>query len=83
MDSALKRDVVRKARRDGLTLTGVFNIVARAYATDKLLITVLERDVEQGLNDIRYKRVVSQKTLEKRLGLRNTNANRVQPQSCC
>ena len=69
MDSTLKKEVMRKARKDGLTLTGVLNIAARAYAADHLKITALERDIEEGLDDIRHGRVISQEELFKKLGL--------------
>lgn len=69
MDSTLKRDLMRKAKKEGLTLTSVLNIAARAYVANRLKITALERDIEEGLDDIRNGRTRPMKEVFKGLGL--------------
>ncbi len=69
MDSTLKKQFMSKARKEGLTMSSALNITARAYVHDRLKITALDRDIEEGLDDIRNGRVISQEDLFKKLGL--------------
>ena len=69
MDSTLKKEAMRKAKKEGLTLTNVLNIVTRAYVADRLKISALERDIEEGLADIRAGRVRPAEEVYKRLGI--------------
>ncbi len=69
MDSTLKKQFMSKARKEGLTMSSALNIAARAYVQDRLKITALDRDIEEGLDDIRNGRVISQEDLFRKLGL--------------
>jgi hypothetical protein len=69
MDKALKKELMQKARREGMNLSAVLNITARAYVTNRLKITALDRDIEQGLADIRNGRTRSAMEIFKELGL--------------
>ena len=68
MDSTLKKELMKKARKEGLTLTSVLNVAARAYTNDWIKIAALERDIAEGISDIRNGRVISQEDLFKKLG---------------
>ncbi len=69
MDKQLKLATMKKARQEGLSLTGVLNIAARAYVSNRLKITALDKDLEEGLEDVRRGKAISQEELFKKLGL--------------
>lgn len=58
-----------KARKEGLNLSSVLNIAARAYINNKIRISASERDYEDGLADVRAGRVRPMEEVFKRLGL--------------
>ncbi len=69
MDTTLKKEVMRKARKEGINLSVVLNLAARAYLSDRLKITASDRDFEEGMEDIRAGRTRSAEEVFKRLGL--------------
>jgi len=69
MDSTLKKKLMTKARKEGLNLSSVLNIAARAYINNKIRISASERDYEDGLADVRAGRVRPMEEVFKRLGL--------------
>jgi predicted transcriptional regulator len=69
MDTKLKKAAVRKARKQGVTLTMALNMATRAYVQDRIRRTTIERDIEEGLEDIKSGRVISQEELFKKLRL--------------
>ena len=69
MNAKLKKAAMQKARRHGITLTQALNMAARAYVQDRIKRTALERDYEEGLEDIRLGRTISQEELFKKLRL--------------
>jgi hypothetical protein len=69
MDTTLKKKLMVKARKEGLNLSSVLNIAARAYINNKIRISADERDYEEGLADIRAGRVRPMEEVFKRLGL--------------
>ena len=69
MDSTLKKDVMTKARKEGMNLSTVLNITARAYINDKIRISASDRDFEEGMADIRAGRIRPAEEVFKRLGL--------------
>lgn len=69
MDTKLKKAAVRKARSQGVTLTMALNMATRAYVQDRIKRTTVERDYEEGLEDIRLGRIISQEELFKKLRL--------------
>lgn len=69
MDTILKRKLMAKARKEGLNLSSVLNIAARAYIANKIRISASDRDYEEGLADIRAGRVRPMEEVFKRLGL--------------
>ena len=69
MDSALKKKVMAKARREGMNLSTVLNITARSYIANKIHISASDRDYEEGMADIRSGRIRPLEEVIKRLGL--------------
>ena len=69
MDTTLKKKLMVKARKEGLNLSSVLNIAARAYIANKICISASERDWEIGLEDIRAGRTRPAEEVFKRLGL--------------
>ncbi len=68
MNTLLKKALMRKAKNEGMNLSTVLNIAARAYVGDRLKITALDKDIDEGLEDIRRGRTISQEDLFKKLG---------------
>lgn len=69
MDTKLKKAAMQKARKQGVTLTMALNMATRAYVQDRIKRTTVERDYEEGLEDIRLGRTISQEELFKKLRL--------------
>jgi predicted transcriptional regulator len=69
MDSTLKKGLMLKARKEGMNLSTVLNITARAYMENRLKITALDKDIEEGLADIRAGRTRPMEEVFKELGL--------------
>jgi len=69
MDTKLKKAAMLKARKQGVTLTMTLNMATRAYVQDRIRRTTIERDMEEGLEDIKMGRVISQEKLFKKLRL--------------
>jgi predicted transcriptional regulator len=69
MDTTLKKDLMAKARKEGMNLSTVLNITARGYIANKIRISASDRDFEEGMADIRAGRVRPAEEVFKRLGL--------------
>lgn len=69
MDTTLKKQLMAKARKEGMNLSTVLNITARSYISNKIQITASDRNFEQGMADIRAGRIRSAEEVFKRLGL--------------
>lgn len=69
MDTKLKKAVMKKAHKEGSTLSDILNISARAYLEDKIKTVIVDRDTAEALNDIANGRVISQEALFRKLGL--------------
>ncbi|MDQ2932886.1 MAG: hypothetical protein M3Q80_00705 [bacterium] len=69
MNTALKKAVMKKAKKEGLTLSDVLNFSARAYIKDVIQVRIVDRDTAEALDDISHGRIISQEALFKKLGL--------------
>ena len=69
IDKKLKESAMKKAKRDGLTLSAVLNNATRKYVDDQFKIMLFERDLERALEDVREGRTYSAEEVYKRLGL--------------
>ena len=65
----LKEALAKKAKKQGLTMSAVFNLAAQAYVDDRVVLTPFERDLLEGLADVRAGRVTPQEEVFKSLGL--------------
>jgi hypothetical protein len=63
----LKKALVTKARKQGLTMSAVFNLAAQAYVDDRIVLSTFEQDLIQGIADARAGRVSSLKDVLKEL----------------
>lgn len=57
IDKKLKVKAMQKAGRQGLTLSSVLNLATQAYVDDRITLTAFERDLMQGMADVRAGRV--------------------------
>ena len=69
IDKKLKESAMKKAKRDGLTLSAVLNIATRKYVDDQFKIALFEHEMEEALRDVREGRTVPAEEVYKRLGL--------------
>ena len=69
MDTKTKKAVMRKAKKEGWTMSAMLNFAARAYLENRLKIEASDRDFEEGLADIRAGRTRPAEEVFKRLGL--------------
>ena len=69
-DKKLKAAAMKKARGQGMTLTTVLNFATRAYVDNRMEIDVLGQMIEKGREDIRQGRVISEKEVYSRLGIK-------------
>lgn len=69
MNTALKKAAVRKAKKEGLTLSDVLNFAARAYVDGTIQLRTVDKDTAEALDDIAHGRTISQEDLFKKLGL--------------
>jgi hypothetical protein len=69
MNTILKKDVMKKAKREGLTLSDVLNFAAKAYIKGDIQVRIVSRDTAEALDDIAHGRVISQEALFKKLGI--------------
>jgi len=70
MDKKVKNAVMQKARRNGMTFTAVMNLVAKAYAEDRLEIDVLGEMIERSRKEIRAGKAIPAEEVYKRLGIK-------------
>ncbi len=69
MDTTLKKEAMKKARKEGMNLSVVLNFATRAYVENRLKISASDRNFEQGMADIRAGRIRPAEEVFKRLGL--------------
>ena len=69
MDTKIKQEVMKKAKKEGLTLSDVLNFSARAYLDGDIQVRVISRDTAEALDDIAHGRVISQEALFNKLGI--------------
>lgn len=69
MDTTLKKQLMAKARKEGMNLSTVLNITARSYIADEIRISASDRNFEQGMADIRAGKIRPAEEVFKRLGL--------------
>ncbi|MEK7609813.1 MAG: hypothetical protein AAB470_01680 [Patescibacteria group bacterium] len=69
MDTTLKKELQKKARKEGMNLSTVLNITARAYIANRIYISASDRNFEQGMADIRAGRIRPAEEVFKRLGI--------------
>lgn len=69
IDKKLKESAMKKAKRDGLTLSAVLNIATRKYVDDDLKIALLESELELAREDVRRGRTIPAEEVYRRLGL--------------
>jgi antitoxin component of RelBE/YafQ-DinJ toxin-antitoxin module len=69
IDKKLKESAMKKAKRDGLTLSAVLNIATRKYVDDQFKIALIEREIEEALRDVREGRTIPAEEVYKKLGL--------------
>ncbi|MFA6432867.1 MAG: hypothetical protein WCV82_03615 [Candidatus Paceibacterota bacterium] len=69
MNTKIKNAAMKKAKKEGLTLSDVLNFAGRAYVDGDIQVRIVDRDTAEALDDIAHGRVMSQEVLFKRLGL--------------
>lgn len=69
-DKKLKAAAMKKARGQGITLSSVLNFATKAYVDDRMKIDVLGQMIERGREDIRQGRIISEKEVYRKLGIK-------------
>ena len=69
MNTLLKKAVMQKAKKEGLTLSDVLNFSARAYINGDIRVRIVSKDTAEALDDIAHGRVISQEKLFRKLGI--------------
>lgn len=59
MNTQLKKAAMKKARREGWTLSAMLNFATRAYVENRLTMQVLNPELVRALDDIEHGRVIS------------------------
>lgn len=70
MDKKLKAAAMKKARGQSMTLSTVLNFAASAYVDNRMKIDVIAQTIERGREDIRQGRLISEKEVYRRLGIK-------------
>lgn len=70
IDKKLKEKAMRKAKREGITLSTVLNFAAKAYVEDRFEIDMIERIMARAEEDIRAGRIYTQEEVYKMLGIK-------------
>lgn len=68
INTVLKKAAMKKAKKDGITLSAVLNFSVRAYVEDRIKINAFEAAFEKGRADIKAGNVISQEKLLRELG---------------
>lgn len=68
-DSKLKTALSKKARANGMTVSAVLNIAARAYVSDRVSIDAVDARLAESLGDVRHGRVLTAAEMRRRLAL--------------
>jgi hypothetical protein len=69
MDLQLKKAAMKKARKEGTTLSAVLNAATRRYLHGKMKVLAVDLDWEEALKDIRAGRTRPMEEVFKDLGL--------------
>ncbi len=65
----LKSALMKKAKKQGLTMSAVFNLAAQAYVDNRIVLSPFEREFLKSVADAKAGRVTSLKDLIKELKL--------------
>ena len=69
MDKQLKTVAMKKARKDGWTLSAFLNFATREYVSGNLRGSVLRRDLAESRASVKRGEYISQEDLFEKLGL--------------
>ncbi len=69
MDAVLKRAAMKKAKKEGWTLSAFLNFATREYVAGSIKMTALQRDIAASRERIRKGRFITQEELFKKLGI--------------
>ena len=69
MDATLKKEVMKKAREQGLTLSAFLNFAGREYVNGNITMTALQRDLAEAREDIRLGRTQPMEEVFQEMGL--------------
>ncbi|MEI6396683.1 MAG: hypothetical protein WCO48_01250 [Candidatus Taylorbacteria bacterium] len=69
MDTTLKKKLMAKAKKEGLTISSFLNFAAREYINGNIKMTVFQRDLAEAREDIRRGRYMTAEEVFEKLGL--------------
>jgi antitoxin component of RelBE/YafQ-DinJ toxin-antitoxin module len=69
IDSSLKNAAMKKAQKEGLTLSAVLTMTTRAFVDNTIKIGVFERELGQALGEMRQGKKVPAAEVYKKLGI--------------
>lgn len=69
VDKKVKAAAMKKATKQGLTLTAVLNMSLRAYVDDDVIDVALARDIAKARKQVREGKFVTEAELRKQLGI--------------
>ena len=69
-DKKLKEAAMKKARKEGLTLSAVLNLATEAYIHNRLSITAFDRDLERAFEEVRQGKTIPAKEVYRQLGIK-------------
>lgn len=67
MNTKLKKAAMKKTREEGITLTSFLNFAVKGYVDGNLKMTLLDRKIQQALNDIDSGKFITHEELVKKL----------------
>jgi len=68
-DRKLKDAAMKKAQRQGLTLTAVLTMATQAFVDGEISVDIVARDIARGREQIRQGKTIAWKDAMKKLGL--------------
>lgn len=70
MDAKIKKAAMRKAKKDGWTLSSFLNFATREYVDGNIGISILNKKIEQARKDIRDGKYITHEDLVKKLKIK-------------
>ncbi len=70
IDTDLKNLAMRKARKDGMSLSAFLNIATRAYTNNTLVISAFDRDIAVAREQVRQGKTFSAEAVYKRFNIK-------------